>query len=210
MRSITARPNWATVAEPRSETSSSRARTTAASGWCTAVGEERRPSAVTHIRRDGSFLVKRLGATGGRTVLPSEYVTENVDLGYAVTVHRAQGVTVDTAHIVATASTTRENLYDSMTRGRESNIVHVALDQAHLLSRSGLTADQHAAVVQSAAFGPLTTALRRAEAYHHGLDAWCRESSRDTVSTTPTTLQRSSATEWTSSRRPCHGGSAPD
>jgi len=39
-----------------------------------------------------------------------------------------------------------------------------------LLSRSGLTLAQHAAVVESAAFGPLTAALRRAEAYHHDLE----------------------------------------
>ena len=39
-----------------------------------------------------------------------------------------------------------------------------------LLSRSGLTAEQHAAVVNSPAFGPLTAALRRAEAYHHDLE----------------------------------------
>lgn len=190
---------------------------------------------VTDIRRDGSVLVKCLDARGGRTVLPPEYVAEHVDLGYAVTAHRAQGVTVDTAHVVVTASTTRENLYVSMTRGRESNIAYVALDQpddshstpgaddvtartvlygvlqhsgadlsatqtieaeyelhggidrlaaeletiaaeaqndrfADLLSRSGLTAEQHAAVVESTAFGPLAAALRRAEAYHHDLE----------------------------------------
>lgn len=39
-----------------------------------------------------------------------------------------------------------------------------------VLSRSGLTAEQHAAVVNSPAFGPLTAALRRAEAYHHDLE----------------------------------------
>nr|WP_246319260.1 MobF family relaxase [Nocardioides kongjuensis] len=190
---------------------------------------------VTDIRRDGSVLVKRLDTRGGRSVLPPEYVAEHVDLGYAVTAHRAQGVTVDTAHVVVTASTTRENLYVSMTRGRESNIAYVALDRpddshstpeaddvtartvlygvlqhsgadlsatqtieaeyelhggidrlaaeletiaaeaqhdrfVDLLRHSGLTAEQHAAVVESTAFGPLEAALRRAEAYHHDLE----------------------------------------
>lgn len=51
----------------------------------------------------------------------------------------------------------------------------IAADAQHdcfvdLLSRSGLTAEQHAAVVESTAFGPLTAALRRAEAYHHDLE----------------------------------------
>jgi hypothetical protein len=39
-----------------------------------------------------------------------------------------------------------------------------------LLRRSGLTPEQHEAVVASSAFGPLTGSLRRAEAYHHDLD----------------------------------------
>jgi conjugative relaxase-like TrwC/TraI family protein len=190
---------------------------------------------VTDIRRDGAVVVTRLGTGRGRTVLPAEYVAEHLDLGYAVTAHRAQGVTVDTAHVVVTPSSTRENLYVSMTRGRASNIAYVALDQpddshstpeaddvtartvlcgvlqhsgaelsatqtieaqyelhggidrlaaeletiaaeaqrdrfADLLRRSGLTAEQHAVVVDSTAFGPLAAALRRAEAYHHDLE----------------------------------------
>jgi hypothetical protein len=191
---------------------------------------------VVDIRRDGSMLVDRLDPRRrGKTALPAEYVNEYVDLGYAVTAHRAQGITVDTSHVVVTPSTTRENLYVSMSRGRKSNIAYVALDQpvdshstpepddvtgrtvlfgvlqhsgasmsAHqtmeaeyaihggidrlaaeletiaadaqrdrfvdLLGRSGLTAQQHAAVVESHAFGPLTASLRRAEAYHHDLE----------------------------------------
>src|SRR5690606_9648725 len=39
-----------------------------------------------------------------------------------------------------------------------------------LLRRSGLTPDQHEAVARSSAFGPLTAALRQAEAYHDGLE----------------------------------------
>ncbi|UMG92273.1 hypothetical protein [Nocardioides sp. TF02-7] len=191
---------------------------------------------VVDIRHDGSMLVDRLDPRRrGKAVLPAEYVAEYVDLGYAVTAHRAQGITVDTSHVVVTPSTTRENFYVSMSRGRESNIAYVALDQpddshstpepddvtartvlfgvlqhsgasmsAHetmeaeyaihggidrlaaeletiaadaqrhrfveLLRRSGLTPEQHDAVVRSSAFGPLTTSLRRAEAYHHDLE----------------------------------------
>ena len=39
-----------------------------------------------------------------------------------------------------------------------------------LLGRSGLTEAQHAAAIESTAFGPLTAELRRAEAYHHDLE----------------------------------------
>jgi conjugative relaxase-like TrwC/TraI family protein len=191
---------------------------------------------VVDIRRDGSMLVDRLDPRRrGKAVLPAEYVAGHVDLGYAVTAHRAQGITVDTSHVVVTPSATRENLYVAMSRGRESNIAYVALDQpddshstpetddstaltvlfgvlqhsgasmsAHqtmeaeyaihggidrlaaeletiagdaqrdrfveLLRRSGLTPEQHEAVVQSSAFGPLTASLRSAEAYHHDLE----------------------------------------
>jgi conjugative relaxase-like TrwC/TraI family protein len=85
---------------------------------------------VVDIRRDGSVLVERLDPRRcGKAVLPREYVRTYVDLGYAVTAHRAQGITVDTSHVVVTPFTTRENLYVSMSRGRESNIAYVALDQ---------------------------------------------------------------------------------
>ena len=54
-------------------------------------------------------------------------------LGYAVTAHRAQGATVDTAHaVVHSPEVTRESLYVAMTRGRESNRVYVATDEHHL------------------------------------------------------------------------------
>ncbi len=85
---------------------------------------------VTHVSKDGSMLVERLGVAFGASVsLPAAYVAEHVDLGYAVTAHRAQGITVDTSHVVISGATTRENLYVSMTRGRESNIAYVALDK---------------------------------------------------------------------------------
>jgi hypothetical protein len=84
---------------------------------------------VTHVNHDGSITVTR-GSTGtGEPVrLPAAYVAEHVDLGYAVTAHRAQGITVDTAHVVVSSATTRENLYVAMTRGSEANTAYVALD----------------------------------------------------------------------------------
>ncbi|ROS73071.1 MobF family relaxase [Cellulomonas sp. PhB143] len=84
---------------------------------------------VTHVRRDGGLEVSPEGRRRGSMVLPSSYVADHVDLGYAVTAHRAQGLTVDTAHVVVSSSSTRENLYVSMTRGRDANTAYVALDR---------------------------------------------------------------------------------
>ena len=65
---------------------------------------------------------------GDAVVLSAEYVAQNVDLAYATTTHRAQGLTVDRAHVLAAPGMTRENLYVAMTRGRQDNRVYVAVD----------------------------------------------------------------------------------
>ncbi len=90
---------------------------------------------VTGRFEDGSLAVRRLGrgsAPYGQTVvLPGGYVIEHVELGYAATVHRAQGSTVDTPHAILDPDTaTRELLYVAMTRGRDANHVYLTTDEA--------------------------------------------------------------------------------
>ncbi|MGK4029889.1 ATP-binding domain-containing protein, partial [Bacteroides uniformis] len=89
---------------------------------------------VAYANDDGSLTVRRAVAKWRTTItLPASYVAEYVELGYAVTAHRAQGSTVDTAHaVVHSPEVTRESLYVAMTRGRESNRVYVATDEHHL------------------------------------------------------------------------------
>jgi hypothetical protein len=60
--------------------------------------------------------------------LPAAYVAEHVDLGYATTAHRAQGLTVDACHTLVGPGMSREALYVAMTRGRDANIAYVATD----------------------------------------------------------------------------------
>ena len=60
--------------------------------------------------------------------LPATYVRDHVELGYASTIHRAQGVTVEQTHVLAGQGMTRQGLYVAMTRGRTSNHVYVATD----------------------------------------------------------------------------------
>ena len=84
---------------------------------------------ITHVHDDGAVTIRRAGmTTGGAVTLPAAYAAEHLDLGYAVTAYRAQGVTVDTAHTVVTPTTTKENLYVAMTRGRDTNTAYVATD----------------------------------------------------------------------------------
>ena len=59
---------------------------------------------------------------------------EHVELGYASTVHRAQGLTADTSHVLADASTSRALAYVAMTRGKESNRLYVEVDDAQPVS----------------------------------------------------------------------------
>jgi conjugative relaxase-like TrwC/TraI family protein len=111
---------------------------------------------VVGVNHDGSIEVRRPGRTWGSAVrLPNEYVRYHVELGYAVTSHRAQGLTTDTAHVVVTSSTNRENLYVAMTRGRDVNTAYVATDQpdvAHVGPRPG---DNPEATARSILFGVL-------------------------------------------------------
>jgi conjugative relaxase-like TrwC/TraI family protein len=96
---------------------------------------------VTGVRRNGSVDVRRVGQRWGSAVrLPPDYVNQHLELGYAVTSHRAQGITTDTAHVVVTAGMTRENLYVAMTRGRDANSAFVAVDRpdvSHIGPRPG-------------------------------------------------------------------------
>lgn len=74
---------------------------------------------------DGSILGRRLD-TGESIRLTAKYLAESVELGYATTAHRSQGITVDTSHtVLAKGCLTRELFYVGMTRGRASNIAYV-------------------------------------------------------------------------------------
>ncbi len=84
---------------------------------------------VTAIQPDGTLTAR---GNGGTVRLPADYVAEHVELGYAVTAHRAQGATVDTAHAIVTPTMTRETLYVAMTRGRDSNTAYTTTDKADL------------------------------------------------------------------------------
>lgn len=85
---------------------------------------------VADVRSDGSMLVRREGLSRKSAVLlPAAYVSEHVELGYAVTSFRAQGLTTDTAHVLVDSTMTSETFYVAMTRGRDANTAYVAVDK---------------------------------------------------------------------------------
>ncbi|WP_345188800.1 MobF family relaxase [Microbacterium panaciterrae] len=91
---------------------------------------------VTHRYDDGSLAVRRLGRGdqphGKALVLPAKYVREELELGYASTVHRAQGASVDTAHaLVDPETSSRELFYVAMTRGKHRNHAYVIMPDPH-------------------------------------------------------------------------------
>jgi conjugative relaxase-like TrwC/TraI family protein len=111
---------------------------------------------VTGVGQNGSVDVRRHGHRWGSTVrLPADYVKHYLELGYAVTSHRAQGITTDTAHVVVTTGMTRENLYVAMTRGREENTAFVAVDRPDIAHIGPQPGDDEDATARSILCGVL-------------------------------------------------------
>jgi hypothetical protein len=111
---------------------------------------------VTGAHADGTLIV---AGERGRRVLPAEYVCAHIELAYATTAHGAQGATAATAHLALGEHTTAASGYVGMTRGRQTNTVHLIaadLDDAR---------DQwvYAFARERADFGPTHAASRAAQ-----------------------------------------------
>ncbi|MFE0773291.1 MobF family relaxase [Streptomyces sp. NPDC058861] len=87
---------------------------------------------VEDLLPDGSALVRHTQHRG-RITLPADYLTAQAELGYASTIHRAQGMTVDTSHALASARSNREGVYVQLTRGRRTNRLYMAIDDGDYL-----------------------------------------------------------------------------
>jgi ATP-dependent exoDNAse (exonuclease V) alpha subunit len=98
--------------------------------------------------------------------LPADYVRDHVELAYASTVHRAQGATADTTHLLARAGMSREALYVGLTRGRRANHAYTATDlggsESHLADVAPTGRQILEAILRSpTAETSATSALRR-------------------------------------------------
>ena len=79
---------------------------------------------VHDVHRDGSLTVQH-HRTGRPVTLPADYVAAAAELGYASTIHGAQGISVDTVHGLATGEETRQQLYTMLTRGADANHLYL-------------------------------------------------------------------------------------
>jgi conjugative relaxase-like TrwC/TraI family protein len=76
------------------------------------------------VSREGALTVRH--NRSHRTVkLPADYVREWTGLGYATTIHGAQGVSADTMHGLLTGQESRQQLYTMLTRGRHANHLYL-------------------------------------------------------------------------------------
>lgn len=89
-------------------------------------------------------------------MLPADYVAKHVDLGYAVTAHRAQGITTDTSHVLVEPTSTRENFYVAMSRGKETNQAWVILDRPDDTHSAPHPSDNEEATGRSVLYGVLS------------------------------------------------------
>jgi conjugative relaxase-like TrwC/TraI family protein len=81
---------------------------------------------VESVADNGQIRVKHLTLRRSIT-LPARYVRESVELGYASTVHGAQGMTTGRSHVIATGQESRQLFYVAMSRGREENRVYLTV-----------------------------------------------------------------------------------
>lgn len=86
---------------------------------------------VQHVEQDGALRVREAGSGRKRqhTVrLPADYVAEHAHLSYAATAYGVQGATVAASHTVLTDATSAASVYVGMTRGRQSNVLHIVAE----------------------------------------------------------------------------------
>jgi hypothetical protein len=91
--------------------------------------------ATDWVKNGDRWTITRVGRRGDLTVrhnrshltvrLPADYVQASTGLGYATTIHAAQGVTADTMHGLVTGQESRQQLYTMLTRGRTANHLHL-------------------------------------------------------------------------------------
>jgi hypothetical protein len=94
-----------------------------------------RLSATDWVKNGDRWTITGIGRRGDLTVrhnrsqltvrLPIDYVRTSTGLGYATTIHSAQGVSADAMHGLLTGQESRQQLYTMLTRGRHANHLYL-------------------------------------------------------------------------------------
>jgi conjugative relaxase-like TrwC/TraI family protein len=79
---------------------------------------------ISAIGKHGELTVRHLRSRL-TTRLPADYVCTSTGLGYATTIHGAQGVSADAMHGLLIGQESRQQLYTMLTRGRHSNHLYL-------------------------------------------------------------------------------------
>ena len=79
---------------------------------------------ITAVSNNGDLTVRH-NRSHLTVRLPADYVHTSTGLGYATTIHAAQGVSADTMHGLATGQESRQQLYTMLTRGRAANHLYL-------------------------------------------------------------------------------------
>jgi uncharacterized protein with GYD domain len=82
---------------------------------------------LTAVEVDRDAMVVRTAEGCEVTITGEGLDTEHLDYGYALTIHRAQGATIDRAHVLA-AGGGRELGYVAMSRARDGTTIHATAD----------------------------------------------------------------------------------
>ena len=94
-----------------------------------------RLSATDWVKNGDRWMITGIGRRGDLTVrhtrsrltvrLPPDYALTSTGLGYATTIHSAQGVSADTMHGLLTGQESRQQLYTMLSRGRHANHLYI-------------------------------------------------------------------------------------
>ena len=115
---------------------------------------------VAAIDADTNRVAAERLTDGARAVFEADYLTEHITLGYAATVHSAQGVTADSSYAILGLGASRAMAYVAMTRGRLNN-------EAFLYQRFSHEADhEHAKPVAAPAIHRIRRGNKHSAAYY--------------------------------------------
>ena len=94
-----------------------------------------RLTATDWVKNGDRWTITGIGRRGDLTVrhnrsqltvrLPADYIQHSTGLGYATTIHAAQGVSADTTHGLVTGLESRQQLYTMLTRGKHANHLYL-------------------------------------------------------------------------------------